>query len=140
EPDMVDANHISHPGKTFDKRIEVGKYRARRPDANNSTRPGDDSRMIGRDLPACRARRTCHRSVRQDKRLGGNGSGTLDEVIGPMGGVDDDPAPVAGADHLHAEIGQSAMYRRFGLDVAELIDAVMGQLQMAQSISRISLV
>ena len=57
-----------------------------------------------------------------------------------MRGVDDDPEPVAGTDHLGAKIGQATMHRRFGLDVAEVIDPVMRQLQVAQTISGIGLV
>ena len=66
--------------------------------------------------------------------------GALDEIVGTVCGIDDDPEPVAGADHLGAKVGQSAMHRRCGLDVTKIIDTVMSQLEVAQVIGRVCLV
>ena len=49
-----------------------------------------------------------------------------------MRDIDDDPQPVAAANDLGPDIGQAAMHRRLGLNVAQFVHAVMGQLQMAQ--------
>jgi hypothetical protein len=57
-----------------------------------------------------------------------------------MGGIDDDAEPVAGADHLGPKVRQSAMHRRFGLDVTEIIDPIVGQLQVPQPIRRVGLI
>src|ERR1700736_6569681 len=119
---MVDADDIGHPREAFDIGLEVGEDRTRRPNPNDPARAGNHSRMIGRDLPALRSGRARHRSVRQHQRLGRDISGPLDELVGPMRGIDDDSEPVTGADHLGAEVGQSAMHRGFGLDVAEIVD------------------
>lgn len=77
--------------------------------------------------------------MRQDERLGGDGSCALDEVVGAVGGVDD-AEPVAGADHLGPKVRQSAMHWRFGLNVTEIIDPIVGQLQVAQPIRSVGLI
>ena len=46
--------------------------------------------------------------------------------------VHHDPARIAAADHLRPHIGQPAMHRRLGLDVAQFVDPVVRQLQMPQ--------
>ena len=43
---------------------------------------------------------------------------------------------VAGADHLGTEVGQTTMFRRSGLNVAEFDHAVMDELQMPQPMLR----
>ncbi len=51
-----------------------------------------------------------------------------------MSDVDDDAHAVAAADHLGAELGEAAANRRHRLDVAELVDPVVGQLKVAEPV------
>ena len=46
--------------------------------------------------------------------------------------VDDDAELVAAAYDLGAEVGQAVVHRRRGLDVAQLVDAVVRELQVTQ--------
>ena len=55
-----------------------------------------------------------------------------------MRDVDDNAHPLTPTDDLDPEGCQPAMDRRFGLDVAELIDPVVSQLQMAQPAESVS--
>ena len=49
-----------------------------------------------------------------------------------MRDIDHDPQPVAAANDLGPGIGQAAVHRRLGLDVAQFVHAIMGELQMAE--------
>ena len=57
-----------------------------------------------------------------------------------MGDIDNDAHVVAAADHLGALVRQAAMHRRFGLDVAQLVDAIMRQFQVPQRPASIRLI
>ena len=76
--------------------------------------------------------RGAQRRVRQHQRLGGDRCGALHQVERSVRHIDNDAAAVAAADDLRAGIGQPAMLRRLGLDVAEFVHPVMGELQMAK--------
>jgi hypothetical protein len=51
-----------------------------------------------------------------------------------VGYVDDNPEPIARTHDRRAEIGQTALHRVFGLDVAQFIRPVMNKLQMAHAV------
>ena len=70
--------------------------------------------------------------MRQDEGPAGRRGGALDDLVGGMGDIDDDPEPVARAHHLDAKIGEAVMHRVFGLNVAEFVGPVMHELQVPQ--------
>ena len=49
-----------------------------------------------------------------------------------MRDIDNDAKTVAAANDLGAGIGQPIVYRGLGLDITQFVDAVMGELQMAE--------
>ena len=79
----------------------------------------------GVDAPAPSRRGARERGVGQHQRLGRHGRRPLDQIIGAVGDIDDDAALVAALDHGRAEIGEAAMNRRLGLDIAQLVHPIM---------------
>ena len=49
-----------------------------------------------------------------------------------MGDVDDDTQPIAAPNDVNSEIGQTAMDRRFCLNITQFVHAIVRQLQMPQ--------
>ena len=78
--------------------------------------------------------------MRQHQRLRGHRHRALHQIERSVRHIDNDTAPVAAADHLGAGVGEAAVNRRFGLDVAEFVDPVMGQLQMPQGPSAVGFI
>lgn len=74
--------------------------------------------------------------MRQDQRLRRHDGRTPHEIEGAVRHVDHDTQRIAAAHHIGAEISQAAVNRGFRLDVAEFVDAIVGQLQVSQLMQR----
>ena len=129
---MIHPHDIRQPRHADRHGVEVRIDAPDRPHADHPARSRDRLGMFGRNLAAVRTGAGGHRGVRQDQRFGGHQSRALYQIERPVRHVHHDTQAVAAADYLRPKIGQPAMHRWFCLDIAQLVHAVMGQLQMTQ--------
>src|SRR5215471_7496165 len=91
--------------------------------------------MAGADLPAAERcwphrPRSQHGRVRQQQRLCRDLDRLLCHVLGRVRDIADKAEPIAGADHLGAELGETLMRDCAGLEIADVVWRVMHELRM----------
>ena len=130
--DMLDPDDVCHPRDADSQGRQVWENRSRWPDTNHAAGARDGARVIRRDQAAVWPRRCGQRCVRQHERLVCDGRGLADEVMRAVCDIDHDAEPVAAPYHFGAGLRQAAMHRWLGLDVPEVVDAVVRELEVTQ--------
>src|SRR4051812_27085113 len=72
--------------------------------------------------------------MRQHERAGRDRRDTLDQFIRTMRDIDDDAQVLAAPNHLGAEVAETNVYGRLGLDVTDVADVKVGELQQPQAV------